>query len=102
MLGFMNGVKTVSVRNLRLRVAGESSVSHAVHIALVPGVARLHPDGRGHVVEQGLLNRRGQYCPDRNCQSTPFDLLRLVNYYVMDLEHKKTQQRWLTWLGLCL
>ena len=97
----MNGVKTISVRNFRLRVAGESSVSHAVHIALVPGVARLHPDGRGHVAEQGLLNRRGQYCPDRNCQSIPCDLLKRINCYVMDLEHK-TQQHWLTWLGLYL
>lgn len=70
----MNGVKTNSVGNFRLRMAGEISVSHAVHIALVPGLARLHSHGSSHATEQGLLSRRGQYCPERNSQTTPSDM----------------------------
>lgn len=86
----MNGVETESVRNFSLRVVAKTSVSHAVCIALLPGLARVHSRGSGHMAEQRLLHRRGQYCLGWNSQSTPFDLLTLfLNYYTVDPKHKK-------------
>lgn len=86
----MNGVETKSVRNFSLRVAAETSISHAVCTALLPGLARVHSHVSGHMAEQRLLNRRGQYCTGRNSQSTRFDLLTFVlKYYLVDLKHKK-------------
>lgn len=36
------------------------------------------------------LNRRGEDCPGRKSQSTPFGLLTFAfKYYMADLEHKK-------------
>lgn len=88
-LGFMNGVKTNSLRNFRLKRATATCFSCS-HIAPVPGLTRLHSDGSAHAAEQGLLKRRDHYCTDGNSQSTPFDFRYMLKYYMMDPEHKKT------------